>query len=294
LIRQGKVREVYGVDEEALLLVASDRISAFDIVLDQPIPTKGAVLTQMSAYWFHALASITPSHYLTTDVGDIIARAPALEGYESAIAGRAMLARRTTPVPFECVVRGYLSGSAWKEYRTHGTLAGEVLPGGLVESQQLDRPLFSPATKAESGHDENITYGRLVEGLGNELAESLRRLSLALYLAGRKRAAERGIIIADTKFEFGKTAEGELLLIDEVLTPDSSRFWPADDYQPGRSQKSFDKQPVRDYLDGLRAAGSWDGQPPAPSLEQEIVQSTSARYLEAYERITGEALPSTP
>jgi phosphoribosylaminoimidazole-succinocarboxamide synthase len=294
LIRRGKVREVYAVDDEALLLVTSDRISAFDIVLDQPIPMKGAVLTQMSAYWFRALAFITPSHYLTTDVRDIIARAPALEGHESAIAGRAMLARRTTPVPFECVVRGYLSGSAWKEYRTHGTLAGEELPSGLVESQQLDPPLFSPATKAESGHDENISYAGLVEGLGDELAESVRRLSLELYLAGRTRAAERGIIIADTKFEFGKTAEGELLLIDEVLTPDSSRFWPADDYQPGRSQKSFDKQPVRDYLDGFRAAGSWDGQPPAPSLEQEIVQSTSARYLEAYERITGEALPSTP
>jgi phosphoribosylaminoimidazole-succinocarboxamide synthase len=294
LLRRGKVREVYTVDDEALLLVTSDRISAFDIVLDQPIPMKGAVLTQMSAYWFGALASVTSSHYLSTDVGDIVARAPALEGYESAIAGRAMLARRTTPVPFECVVRGYLSGSAWKEYRTQGTLAGEDLPGGLVESQQLDPPLFSPATKAESGHDENITYARLVEALGEELAESLRRLSLELYLAGRKHAAQRGIIIADTKFEFGKTSDGELLLIDEVLTPDSSRFWPADDYQPGRSQKSFDKQPVRDYLDGLRSAGSWDGQPPAPPLVEEIVQSTSARYLEAYERITGQVLPSTP
>jgi phosphoribosylaminoimidazole-succinocarboxamide synthase len=288
------VREVYTVDEETLLLVASDRISAFDIVLDQPIPMKGAVLTQMSAYWFGALASVTSSHYLTADVGDIVARAPALEGYESAIAGRAMLARRTTPVPFECVVRGYLSGSAWKEYRSQGTLAGEILPEGLVESQQLSPPLFSPATKADSGHDENITYAQLVEGLGDELAERLRRISLELYLAGREHAAKRGIIIADTKFEFGKTADGELLLIDEVLTPDSSRFWPADDYQPGRSQKSFDKQPVRDYLDGLRSAGVWDGQPPAPPLEPEIVQSTSARYLEAYERITGEALPGTP
>lgn len=291
LIRKGKVREVYSVDDDSVLLVASDRISAFDVVMDEAIPHKGAVLTQMSAYWFQRLHAITPSHFVTADAREIVQRAPALKNHESVLQGRAMLARRATPVPFECVVRGYLSGSAWKEYGEHETLAGERLAAGMVESQELVPPLFSPATKAETGHDENITYDRLVEALGNGLAEQLRGLSLDVYLAGRNHARDRGIIIADTKLEFGHAASGELLLIDEILTPDSSRFWPAADYKPGRSQQSFDKQPLRDYLDSLRRKGVWDGEAPPPTLSPEIVQQTSRRYREAYERITGSALP---
>ena len=290
LHRQGKVREVYDVDDETVLLVTSDRISAFDVVMNEPIPHKGAVLTQLSAYWFRALASITPSHFISADAKEIVERVPALVGHEDAITGRAMLARRTTPVRFECVVRGYLSGSAWKEYSATGTLAGESLSEGLVESDRLDPPIFSPATKAETGHDENVTIGHVRDALGPELADTLQQRSLDLYLAGREAAAQRGIIIADTKFEFGHTSDGELLLIDEILTPDSSRFWPADDYEPGRAQKSFDKQPLRDYLDGLRKAGSWDATPPPPPLSAETVQITSDRYRDAYRRVTNEEL----
>ncbi len=292
LLRKGKVREVYEVGDETVLLVASDRISAFDVVMNEPIPYKGAVLTQMSAFWFRTLAAVTPSHFISADVGDIIARVPALAGCEEALTGRAMLARRTTPLPFECVVRGYLSGSAWKEYAARGTLAGEPLPEGLIESAKLDPPIFSPATKAETGHDENVTVEHLRNALGDALAETLQAVSFKLYLAGCKQAAERGLIIADTKFEFGHTNNGDLLLIDEVLTPDSSRFWLADEFEPGRGQKSFDKQPLRDYLDGLRKAGLWNGTPPPPSLSPETVQVTSDRYLDAYRRITGEELPS--
>jgi phosphoribosylaminoimidazole-succinocarboxamide synthase len=203
-----------------------------------------------------------------------------------------MLARRTTAVPFECVVRGYLAGSAWKEYRESGTLAGEPLPPNLVESAKLDPPIFSPATKAETGHDENVTFTTMREALGATLADRLRALSLALYTGAADRAIARGIIIADTKFEFGQTADGELLVIDEVLTPDSSRFWPADRYEPGRGQPSFDKQPLRDYLDGLRRTGSWNGDPPPPPLSADVVDATSARYRDAYRRITGQALPA--
>lgn len=292
VLRKGKVREVYDVDEDTVLLVTSDRISAFDVVMNEPIPHKGAVLTQMSAYWFRELREITPSHFVTADAGQIVERIPRLAEYEDILRGRAMLARRTTPIPFECVVRGYLSGSAWKEYAASGTLAGEPLPEGLQESDRLDHPIFSPATKAETGHDENVTIDRVRRDLGTDLAETLRTRSLELYLAGRERARKRGLIIADTKFEFGHTGDGELLLIDEVLTPDSSRFWPADDYAPGRGQQSFDKQPLRDYLDGLRKAGSWDATPPPPPLSEDIVQTTSARYLDAYRRITGETLPT--
>ncbi len=292
LLRKGKVREVYEVGDETVLLVASDRISAFDVVMNEPILYKGAVLTQMSAFWFRTLAAITPSHFISADVGDIIARVPALAGCEEALTGRAMLARRTTPLPFECVVRGYLSGSAWKEYAARGTLAGEPLPEGLIESAKLDPPIFSPATKAETGHDENVTVEHLRNALGDALAETLQAVSFKLYLAGCKQAAERGLIIADTKFEFGHTNNGDLLLIDEVLTPDSSRFWLANEFEPGRGQKSFDKQPLRDYLDGLRKAGLWNGTPPPPSLSPETVQVTSDRYLDAYRRITGEELPS--
>ena len=290
LLRRGKVREVYEVDAGHLLLVASDRVSAFDIVMREPIPRKGAVLTQISAFWFERLAGVVPSHYVSARTADIVARVPALAGREAEIAGRAMLVRRTAPVPFECVVRGYLSGSAWAEYRDRGTLAGEALPAGLKESAPLDPPLFSPATKAESGHDENVTVARMAEVMGRELTARLRDASFAVYQAGRDHAAARGIIIADTKFEFGTAADGALLLIDEVMTPDSSRFWPADRYVPGRSQPSFDKQPLRDYLAGLRTAGRWNGEAPPPPLPPEVVEATSRRYLDAFRLITGRAL----
>ena len=292
LFRRGKVREVYVVDDDTLLLVASDRVSAFDVVLDEPVPGKGAVLTQMSAYWFRELSDVNPSHFISADPDDIIARVPQLAGHREALAGRAMLARRTTPVPFECVVRGYLAGSAWKEYRKAGTLAGEPLPPHLVESAKLAPPIFSPATKAETGHDENITFTTMREALGGPMADRLRTLSLALYTSAADRAITRGIIIADTKFEFGQAADGELLVIDEVLTPDSSRFWPADRYEAGHGQPSFDKQPLRDYLDGLRRSGSWNGDPPPPPLSAEVVEATSARYRDAYRRITGQELPA--
>jgi phosphoribosylaminoimidazole-succinocarboxamide synthase len=290
LLRRGKVREVYEVDPGHLLLVASDRVSAFDIVMREPIPRKGAVLTQVSAFWFERLAGVVPSHFVTARTDEIVARVPALAGHAAEIDGRAMLVRRTTPVPFECVVRGYLSGSAWAEYRQHGTLAGEVLPAGLRESDRLEPPIFSPATKAESGHDENVTIDRMAAAIGRELTSRLRDASFAVYRAGRDHAASRGIIIADTKFEFGTAADGALLLIDEVMTPDSSRFWPADRYAPGSSQPSFDKQPLRDYLAGLKAAGQWNGEAPPPPLPAEVVDATSRRYLEAYRLLTGRAL----
>jgi len=290
LLRRGKVREVYEVDAAHLLLVASDRVSAFDVVMREPIPRKGAVLTQISAFWFERLAAVFPSHFVTARTAEILARVPALAGRGGEIAGRAMLVRRTTPLPFECVVRGYLSGSAWAEYRAHGNLAGEPLAGGLLESARLEPPLFSPATKAESGHDENVTFGRVADALGRDLAGRLREASFAVYRAGRDHAATRGIIIADTKFEFGSALDGSLLLIDEVLTPDSSRFWPADRYAPGRSQPSFDKQPLRDYLAGVKAAGGWNGEAPPPPLPAEVVDATSRRYLEAFRLLTGAAL----
>jgi len=290
LLRRGKVREVYEVDPGHLLLVASDRVSAFDIVMREPIPRKGAVLTQVSAFWFERLAGIVPSHYVTANTAEILERVPALAGRADEIAGRAMLVRRTTPVAFECVVRGYLSGSAWAEYHRRGTLAGEVLPAGLRESDRLEPPIFSPATKAESGHDENVTFDRMAGALGRELTARLRDLSFAVYRAGRDHAASRGIIIADTKFEFGSAEDGTLLLIDEVMTPDSSRFWPADRYAPGRSQPSFDKQPLRDYLAGLKTAGQWNGEAPPPPLPTDVVDATSRRYLEAYRLLTGRAL----
>jgi phosphoribosylaminoimidazole-succinocarboxamide synthase len=290
LFRRGKVREVYEVDAKHLLLVASDRVSAFDVVMRQPIPRKGAVLTQVSAFWFEQLAPVFPSHYVTARTEEIVERIPRLAGRADEIAGRAMLVRRTAPVPFECVVRGYLSGSAWAEYRAHGTLAGEPLAAGLLESARLEPPLFSPATKAESGHDENVPLARMAATLGPEIAGALRDASFAVYRAGRDHAAARGIIVADTKLEFGTTAEGTLLLIDELLTPDSSRFWPADRYAPGRSQPSFDKQPLRDYLAGLRSAGAWNGEAPPPPLPAEVVDATSRRYLEAFRLLTGAEL----
>ncbi|HEX6644386.1 MAG TPA: phosphoribosylaminoimidazolesuccinocarboxamide synthase [Gemmatimonadales bacterium] len=290
LVRRGKVREVYDAGAGRLLLVASDRVSAFDVVMREAIPGKGAVLTQVSAWWFERLAGVVPSHYLTADAEAIVAAVPALAGLEADIRGRAMLARRTEPVPFECVVRGYLAGSAWAEYKASGTLAGEALPAGLVESARLEPPLFSPATKAASGHDENVPFSRMADAVGADLAGRLRAASLAVYAAGRDLAAERGIIIADTKFEFGIAADGSLLLIDEVLTPDSSRFWPADRYAPGRPQPSFDKQPLRDYLAAERLAGRWNGEAPPPPLPTEVVTATSERYLDAFRRLTGTRL----
>jgi phosphoribosylaminoimidazole-succinocarboxamide synthase len=290
LVRRGKVREVYAVDAGTLLIVASDRVSAFDVVLSEPVPFKGAVLTQLSAFWFRQLAPAMPHHLLTADADEIVGRVPGLADHRATLAGRAMLVRRTTPLLFECVVRGYLTGSAWAEYRASGTLAGEPLPAGLVESQRLDPPIFSPATKAETGHDENVTVERVASALGPELAARLEHASLELYEAGRAFAGVRGIIIADTKFEFGQTPAEELLVIDELLTPDSSRFWPADHYTPGRGQPSFDKQPLRDYLAGLKRQGRWNGDPPPPPLPPDVVAATSTRYLEAYRLITGGSL----
>ena len=290
LVRRGKVREVYEVDDATLLLVASDRVSAFDVVMREPVPHKGAVLTQLSAFWFSRLAGVMAHHCITADIDEIVARVPALGTQRDELAGRSMLARRATPVPFECVVRGYISGSAWAEYKQSGTLAGEPMPQGLVESARLDPPIFSPATKAEQGHDENVTFDHVARALGRTPTDRLRQASLALYSAGREYAAGRGIIIADTKFEFGSTSEGEIIVIDEILTPDSSRFWPADRYQPGRGQPSFDKQPLRDYLADLKKQEKWNGEAPPPPLPPEIVHATSERYRDAYRRITGKEL----
>ncbi|HET6777898.1 MAG TPA: phosphoribosylaminoimidazolesuccinocarboxamide synthase [Gemmatimonadales bacterium] len=290
LLRRGKVREVYEVDEQHLLIVASDRVSAFDVVMREPIPSKGAVLTQMSAFWFQKLSDVFPSHYVSASTSEIVDRVARLKGAGDQLAGRAMLVLRAEPVPFECVVRGYITGSAWAEYRERGTLAGEPLVSGLVESARLDPPIFSPATKAEAGHDINVTVDAVIEVMGSAMAARLREASFALYQAGRDYAAERGIIIADTKFEFGTDRQGELRLIDEVLTPDSSRFWPADRYLMGHAQPSFDKQPLRDYLASLKAAGLWDGEAPPPTLPPEVVEATSRRYLEAFRLLTGRTL----
>ena len=293
LWRRGKVREVYEVDDARLLLVASDRVSAFDVVMAEPVPRKGEVLTQMTVAWLGLLGYLGPHHLLTADTGEILREIPALAGHRDEIAGRAMLVRRTAPVAFECVVRGYLSGSAWQEYRRSGTLAGERLPEGMLEASRFPTPVFSPATKAESGHDENVPVGAMRRALGGPLTDLLESRSVALYQAGRDYAEGRGIIIADTKFEFGLDADGTLRLIDEVLTPDSSRFWPAAGYRPGRSQPSFDKQPLRDYLAGRRDAGAWDGNAPPPPLPPEVVSATSTRYLDAYRLLTGSPLPGS-
>ena len=289
-LRRGKVREVYEVDEQRLLLVASNRVSAFDVVMREPVPHKGAVLTQLTAWWLGQLDGVVRHHMISADADEILSLVPALRGHREALAGRAMLCRRTDVFPVECVVRGYISGSAWKEYRATGTLAGERLPPGLQESSRFEYPVFSPATKAEVGHDENITFARMCEMIGAGAATELRRLSLLIYETGRDIASGRGIIIADTKFEFGRDSEGHITLIDEVLTPDSSRFWPADRYAPGGTQPSFDKQPLRDYLDAERRAGRWNGESPPPPLPDEVVSATSARYLDAYRRITGHTL----
>ena len=286
-IARGKVRDVYEVDADRLLLVATDRVSAYDVVMAEPIPMKGAVLTQTSAWWFRQLGTLVKHHMISAQADEILEAVPSLAGHREALVGRAMLCRRGTVFPIECVIRGYLSGSAWREYAKAGTLAGEKLPVGLKESSRLDPPIFSPATKAESGHDENITVARMRDILGPEVTVELERLTRLVYGKGRDVAAARGIIIADTKFEFGRSRSGDILLIDEVMTPDSSRFWPADDYQPGRPQPSFDKQPLRDWLDVERHAGRWNGEAPPPRLPPAVVDATSKRYLEAYRRITG-------
>jgi phosphoribosylaminoimidazole-succinocarboxamide synthase len=289
LLRRGKVRDVYEVDDDRLLLVATDRVSAFDVVMNEAVPFKGAVLTQISAWWFRQIERDVAHHMISADAADIVAAIPALAEHEDVLRGRAMLCERTTVFPVECVVRGYIAGSAWKEYVATGTLAGEPMAPGLRESDRLDPPLFSPATKAETGHDENITIRQMSEIVGDTTAATLELLSRRVYHRGCEIAEPRGIIVADTKFEFG-AREGRILLVDEVLTPDSSRFWPADRYEPERPQPSFDKQPLRDYLDAERRAGRWSGNAPPPQLPREVVDATSARYLDAFRRLTGAPL----
>ena len=287
LLHQGKVRDVYDAGEGRLLMVASDRVSAFDVILPQAIPRKGEVLTQLTAWWLDSLQGVVDHHLLSVDPDEIIALVPSLAESRAAWGERSMLVHRTDPVLVECVVRGYLSGSAWKEYRVSGTLAGEPLPEGLIESQELPSAIFSPATKAQTGHDENIPFPGVVERQGEEEANRLRELSFAVYRHGVTLAKERGIILADTKFEFGHHSDGRLLLIDEVLTPDSSRFWPREHYEPGRGQPSLDKQPVRDFLDNLTG---WNKLPPPPDLPDDVVRETTARYLEIFRRMTGTEL----
>jgi phosphoribosylaminoimidazole-succinocarboxamide synthase len=281
----GKVRDIYDAGNDRLLMVTSDRMSAFDVVLNETIPNKGRVLTATSAFWFEHLADVVDRHLLSTDLADFPegARDPSL-------AGRTMLCRKLEMLPVECIVRGYLTGSAWKEYKRQGTMHGSALPEGLLESQQLPEPVFTPSTKAADGdHDENIDFDAAVALIGKELAEEARDVSLELYRRGSAWAAERGILIADTKFEFG-LADGRLVVADEVLTPDSSRFWPADQWQPGSTPPSFDKQPLRDHLDAL----GWDKTPPPPALPAEVVDATATRYVEGYERITGRSLADWP
>ena len=278
----GKVRDVYRLDNEHLLFVATDRISAFDYVLATGIPHKGRVLTQISLFWFDFLRDLVPNHLVTADV----TRYPAtVRNYADLLRGRSMMVVRAEMVPVECVVRGYISGSAWKEYKANGRVCGIELPAGLNESDQLPEPIFTPATKATTGHDENIPFAEMARLIGPELSRELRDISLKIYTKASEYAREKGIIIADTKFEFGRTAAG-ITLADEVLTPDSSRFWPADKYQPGKAQESFDKQYVRDYLEEIR----WNKQPPAPALPPEVARKTSEKYVEAYRQLTGRKL----
>ena len=280
--RTGKVRDIYDLDD-SLLFIATDRISAFDYVLGSGIPDKGKVLTQLSAFWFDQTGHLVPNHVLETDVR----RFPReLQGYADILAGRSMLVKKTNPVPVECVARGYISGSGWKDYVATGTVCGISLPRGLRESDRLPEPIFTPATKATTGHDINISEEEAGRVAGAPLMETLRRLTMELYAFGAAHAERCGIILADTKFEFGLTPSGEILLIDEVMTPDSSRYWPRDQYQPGRPQTSFDKQFVRDYLEQIR----WNKQPPVPTLPDDVVARTRDKYLEAYRRLAGKEL----
>ena len=273
-IARGKVREIYAVGDDRVLLLTTDRISAFDI----------------SSFWFDELEGVVPHHMISADADEIIRQVPALKDHRADILGRAMLCRRTKVFPIECVIRGYISGSAWKEYAASGTLAGEKLAPGLTESAKLEPAIFSPATKAETGHDENITVARMREVVGDEVAYELESMARAVYTLGEKLARDQGIIIADTKLEFGRDTQGRIILIDEVMTPDSSRFWATDVYKPGQPQPSFDKQPLRDYLDAERRAGRWNGDAPPPPLPADVVDATSKRYLEAYRRVTGSEL----
>jgi phosphoribosylaminoimidazole-succinocarboxamide synthase len=283
---RGKVRDIYDLGDDRLLLVATDRISAFDVVLPDPIPHKGEVLTKLSMFWFERLGGIVANHFITDDVSALPARfAP----FTAWLAGRSMVVRKAEVFPVECIVRGYLAGSGWAEYERAGTVCGIELPAGLVESDRLPEPLFTPSTKAEIGdHDENIPPSRMREIVGEQAGRALEEASLAVYAAARDHAATSGIIIADTKFEFGLVG-GDLTLVDEVLTPDSSRFWPADSYEPGKGQPSFDKQFVRDWL----IASGWDKTPPPPPLPEDVAEATSAKYIEAYERITGRTFEPT-
>jgi len=283
LVRRGKVRDVYAVNEDRLLIVATDRISAFDSVSPTPIERKGEVLTALSRFWFAKLAHIVPNHLITTEIDEM---SEVIRSHASELRGRSMLVRSTDVFPVECVVRGYLSGSGWKDYQRTGEVCGHKLPAGLRDSEQLAAPIFTPATKAETGHDENISEQQMAAIVGSEVTETLRDVSLRLYQEASEYARGRGIMIADTKFEFGRDHEGRIILIDEVLTPDSSRFWPLGSYEVGKPQASFDKQYVRDYLERL----NWDKQPPAPPLPPEVAQATTARYLEAYELLVGERL----
>ena len=279
---RGKVRDIYDL-EDRLLIVATDRISAFDVVMPNPIPDKGRVLTQLSKFWFNLTQEIVPNHIISTEVDDFPKEC---QPYQGILKGRSMLVTKTDPLPVECVVRGYLSGSGWEEYKKTGEVCGIPLPRGLLESAILEEPIFTPATKAEMGlHDENITFEKMEKIVGRERAKRLKSFSLTIYKKARDFAEQRGILIADTKMEFG-IKDGKLLLIDELLTPDSSRFWPKDDYRPGGSQKSFDKQFLRDYLLSLK----WDKSPPAPELPKEIIQKTREKYLDAYERLVGKPL----
>src|SRR6266550_4004702 len=282
LLRRGKVRDVYAVDDDHLLIVATDRISAFDCILPTAIARKGEVLTSLSTFWFSKLAHIISNHLVTTNPGEM----PGSVARDENIAGRSMLVRRAEVFPVECVVRGYLVGSGWKDYLRTGKVCGHKLPDGLLESAELKEPIFTPATKAEEGHDENITEAQVRNLLGAETTDRLRETSIRLYNEARKYARHRGIIIADTKFEFGRDKNGEIILVDEVLTPDSSRFWPVETYSPGKSQPSFDKQFVRDYLETV----GWDKKPPAPQLPIEVATATTGRYVEAYRLLTGEEL----
>ena len=283
LVRRGKVRDVYAVDEEHLLVIATDRISAFDCILPTRIERKGEVLTALSRFWFERLSHVTPHHLITTDVDQM---PDPVRRHAATLRGRSMLVRRAEVFPVECVVRGYLAGSGWKDYQRTGEVCGHRLPAGLRESDKLPAPVFTPATKAEAGHDENISEARMAEIVGREVTEQLRDTSLRLYSEAEGYARSRGIIIADTKFEFGCDREGRIILIDEMLTPDSSRFWPLDSYCAGGPQPSFDKQYVRDYLETL----DWDKRPPAPPLPPEVAAATTARYLEAYRLLTGREL----
>ncbi len=281
-VRRGKVRDVYDMGDR-LLIVASDRISAFDVVMDDPVPDKGRILTTISLFWFERLKDIVENHIISTDPDEY---PEPLRKYKNDLAGRSMLVKKAKPLPVECIVRGYISGSGWNDYQKSGAVCGIPLPRGLKESEILPEPIFTPSTKAEQGeHDENISFEKAVSLLGKDTAEKIRDYSLTIYESGREYAREKGIIIADTKFEFG-FIEGKLILIDEVLTPDSSRFWPMDSYKPGGAQKSFDKQYLRDYLNGL----DWPKTPPPPRLPSEVIEKTREKYLEALERLTGKGL----